>query len=61
MVSKLLVGAPLRRQSRSVESRLHISLASGVAKVREGEYDLRITDGLKSQWFRGLVVDPNPH
>jgi len=43
-----------------VESRLHISLASGVAKVREGEYDLRITDGLKSQWFRGLVIDPNP-
>ncbi len=28
------------------------------AKVREGEYDLEITNGFNNQWLRGLIVEP---
>jgi hypothetical protein len=42
-----------------VESKLRINLALGVAEVREGECDLRITDCFRSQWLKGLVVEPN--
>ncbi|NMB45792.1 MAG: hypothetical protein GX998_05200, partial [Firmicutes bacterium] len=29
-----------------------------VARLREGEYNLEITDGFNDQWVRGLIVEP---